>query len=348
MKVLQLGPCPPPHGGVQANLSAIREALQKKNLPATAIAITRAVQTETDEEVFRPTNFLQLIRLLITLDYDIIHLHIGGKLTNKLLGLAFVCCLMPKSKTVLTFHSGGYPKTKEGQSARSFSLRGFVFRRFDKIIGVNKEIVELFKKFGVASERIRLILPYAVSDSWRETTLPETIRNFQQTHKPLLVTISGLEKEYDVQTQIEALGLLLNDFPNIGLAIIGTGSLRDEIETLIKSKSYSNQILLCGDINHDATLRLVAESDLFLRTTLYDGDAISVREAMYLGTPVIATDNDMRPEGVELIPIGDITALTQKIKTVLPQVKSKLPNEKSGSENIELVLKLYGELLNEK
>lgn len=345
MKVLQLGPCPPPHGGVQANLSAIREALHKENLPAPAIAITHAVQAETDEEVFRPANFLQLLRLLITLDYNIIHLHIGGKLTNKLLGLAFVCCLVPKRKSVLTFHSGGYPKTKEGQSARPFSLRGFIFRRFDCIIGVNKEIIELFKKFGVASERIHLILPYAVSDSWREATLPETIRNFQHTHKPLLVTISGLEKEYDLPTQIEALGLLLNDFPNAGLAIVGAGSLRDEIEMLIKTKPHANQILLCGDISHDAALRLVADSDLFLRTTLYDGDAISVREALYLGTPVIATDNGMRPDGVELIPIGDTNALTQKIKTTLDRERSTLPNKKSGSENIELVLKLYNELL---
>lgn len=344
MKVLQLGPCPPPHGGVQANLSAIRMALHEQNLPAPAIAITKAIQPETDKEIYRPSNIFQLLRLLFTLDYDIIHLHIGGNLTLNLLMLAFVCAILPKSKSVLTFHSGGYPKTKAGLSARAFSLSGFIFRRFNSIIGVNEEIVELFKKFGVKDESIHLILPYAVPNTWRDTVLPEKIQFFQQQHSPLLVTISGLEKEYDLPTQIEALGLLLDKFPKAGLAIVGHGSLHDEINALIKSKSYKNHILLCGDVNHDATLRLIAESDLFLRTTLFDGDAISVREALNLGTPVIATDNGMRPEGVRLIPVGDVALLKNKVEEITLQNNTRCSPQNSGWENIKSVLNLYQEL----
>ena len=45
-------------------------------------------------------------------------------------------------------------------------------------------------------------------------------------------------------------------------------------------------------------MTLVAEAmsriTIFLRTTLYDGDSISVREALHLGVPVIASDNGMR------------------------------------------------------
>jgi glycosyltransferase involved in cell wall biosynthesis len=58
-------------------------------------------------------------------------------------------------------------------------------------------------------------------------------------------------------------------------------------------------------------------ADVMLRTTLFDGDAISVHEALYLGTPVIATDNGMHPEGVRLILNADRNALVREILAVL-------------------------------
>ena len=41
MTVLQLGPYPPPHGGVQTNLVAIRDHLRRHGMAATVINLTR-------------------------------------------------------------------------------------------------------------------------------------------------------------------------------------------------------------------------------------------------------------------------------------------------------------------
>ena len=156
MRVLQLGPYPPPHGGVQSNLLGIRTYLRKRNVPCMVINITRHRKIDHDD-VFYPKNVVELTGLLLRLDFDVLHLHLGGKLTNRLLALGVVCCSVRKSKTVLTFHSGGYPSSPEGKTARPFSLRGFVFRRFDRLIGVNTEIVDFFKRLGVREDRTRLI-----------------------------------------------------------------------------------------------------------------------------------------------------------------------------------------------
>jgi len=72
--------------------------------------------------------------------------------------------------------------------------------------------------------------------------------------------------------------------------------------------------LLCGDVPHAVTLRAIAESDVFLRTTLYDGDSISVREALHAGVCVIATDNGMRPDGIHLIGSRNLVALQNAIE----------------------------------
>ena len=92
--------------------------------------------------------------------------------------------------------------------------------------------------------------------------------------------------------------------------------------------------------------RLCAPSpndSVFLRTTLYDGDAVSVREALHLGAPVIATDNGMRPEGVYLTPISDADGLLAATLSVLASGKRQI-NRQAGDENMQAVLHLYAEL----
>jgi len=93
------------------------------------------------------------------------------------------------------------------------------------------------------------------------------------------------------------------------------------------------------------TLHLIKDADVLLRTTMFDGDAISVREALHLGTPVIATDNGMRPEGVELIMSGDHNGLAEAVKRAITRGKTDAAAQKDGSENIATVVKLYKELV---
>lgn len=346
MRVLQLGPYPPPHGGVQSNLVAIRKFLLKRNIPCAVINITRNRKADA-EAVYYPQSSVELLELLLRLKYDIVHLHLGGMLTRRLLGLSLVCCLMPKTKSVLTFHSGGYPSSPRGSKLGRNSLAGFVLRRFDRVIGVNPAIVEFFGKLGVPAERRRLIYPHSLSADWTESqALPDSLANFFKSHSPLLISVGLLEKEYDLPLQIEVLGQVRQQFPNAGLLMIGSGSLEAQLRSQIAAQSYSSHILLSGDVAHKDTLQAIRQSDVMLRTTLYDGDAVSVREALYLGIPVIASDNGMRPAGVRLIPSSNLDALVNEIQDVLSTA-----GEQSGSTapvdetNIEAVFNVYQELV---
>ncbi len=96
---------------------------------------------------------------------------------------------------------------------------------------------------------------------------------------------------------------------------------------------------------HAVTLRATLECDVVLRTTLYDGDSVSVREALYIGTPVIATDNGMRPEGVHLIPPSDAGRLRDAVCDVLTGKRVRRAPGGDGWENIRAVVQFYEELL---
>jgi glycosyltransferase involved in cell wall biosynthesis len=346
MRVLQLGPYPPPHGGVQSNLVAIRSFLRKRGIYCGAINITRNRKPDADD-VYYPKSAAQLIKLLLQLKYDILHLHLGGMLTNRLLALSLVCTSLPGKKSVLTFHSGGYPSSPEGRAARPASFCGFVLRHFDRLIGVNSEIINFFHQVGVDSSRTRLIYPHALlAQEAGPGTFPEPLASFFETHDPVLISVGLLEPEYDLPLQIEVLGKIRNKNPRAGLVLIGSGSLELNLRSKIGAKPYAEHILLCGDVPHKSTLEAISRSSMMLRTTLYDGDAVSVREALYLSVPVIASDNGMRPQGVRLIPSSNLKALQQSIEKVLAEPAVERNTQFTADEsNLQAVFELYQDVI---
>ena len=344
MRVVQLGPYPPPHGGVQTNLVAIREYLRHNGHSCDAINLTRFRRKDADG-VYYPSGAAALMRLLWRLPADILHLHFGGDLTPRLLGLALFCSLLPGRKTVLTFHSGGYPGSPAGRAAAPATLRGFVLRRLDGLIGVNPEIAQLFARFGARRERIRTILPFSVQPPDRSLPLPERLAAFLGAHSPALLTVGLLEPEYDLELQIETMEGILERYPRAGLLIVGAGSLEESLRARIAGKPYGDHVLLYGDMPHAVTLRATLECDLLLRTTRYDGDSVSVREALYLGTPVIASDNGMRPVGVHLIPLSGAGPLRDAVCDLLSGERARRAPGGDGQENIRAVVRFYEELL---
>jgi glycogen(starch) synthase len=354
MRVLQLGPYPPPHGGVQTNLVAIRSFLLSRGVPCAVINVTRHRRPDADE-VYYPKGPAQLLALLARLKYDVVHQHFGGMLTHRILALSLACTSRPGAKSVMTFHSGGYPSTPEGQALGPNSLAGFVLRRFDGLIAVNAEIMKFFDKMRIAPQRARLISPYSplieqstIEQSTTEqpaVSLPEPLAAFFAAHDPILISAGQLEPEYDLPLQIEVLAHVRKRFPDAGLVMLGSGSLHDELRAKIQAQPCAEHILMPGDVAHAATMQAMSRSRILLRTTLYDGDAISVREALQLGTTVIATDNAMRPEGVILVPKQNLPALLHAIEQQLTQPARPREVSRGDESNLQAVFDFYQELL---
>ena len=346
MRILQIGPFPPPHGGVQTHLKAIHDRLPSRGHVGIVIAITRGSVIDGVPRAYKPRTAFSLFWLLLTLKYDLVHLHIGGELTTRLAILMLVCGLLPYRKSVVTFHSGGYA-ANQGSTATRNSLRGFAFRSVDHVIAVNRQMVDMFLRFGVEKRRLSLIPPFVARRPSPEITLNGRVGAFIEQRDPVLLTVGLLEKEYALDVQIDALEKVLETHPNAGLLVAGSGSLSREVNDLVEAKPFKERILLAGDLDHDLTLRAMELADVLLRPTYYDGDAVSIREGLYLGTPVIATDNGMRPPGVNLIPLPpDPARLAEKVIEVLSNHDSgaALPAP-DGSENVEAVLNVYDRLL---
>ncbi len=341
MHVLQLGPYPPPEGGINRNILAIREELLKAGHRCSIVTTSRSTKITPEPDVHHPKSGADLIKIIRKIDSDVLHLHVGGDITKRIMGLALACTVFGNGRKLLSVHSGGYPTSREGQAAKRKSVRGLIFRRFEKVISVNPIIAEVFERYGLTNGRNRVIYPFVHRLPDPGAEVPESLNTFLSTHQPMMLTVGLLEPEYDLFMQIDAMGKVLETRPDAGLIIVGSGSLERELREFIDSKPYRDRILLAGDVEHRVTLHLLKRCDILLRTTLFDGDAISVREALFLGTPVIATDNGMRPEGVHHIPIHDSEALTAKIDELANETPLRAMPDKDDMSNVTAILELY-------
>lgn len=343
MRVLQLGPYPPPEGGISRNMLAIRDELLKNGHECSIIATAKSSRITSEPDVFHPRAPQELVKLLKEIKYDVLHLHIGGGVSPRVLGLMAACAFFGRGRSVLTFHSGGYAVEKH-KTANRLSRDAAFFRAFREIIAVNPLMIEMFEKFGVRREKLHLIYPFVLKNPDESVEIPPELRDFAGKHSPFLLAVCLLEDTYDVPLQIEALEKVLEKYPNAGLLIAGSGILKAELKKKIAAKKYAENILLAGDVEHKITLHLIKKADILLRTTKFDGDAIAVREALFLDTPVIATDNRMRPAGVNLIPIGDQNALAAKIIEIAEKPKTAKIENAESIENIEQVINVYREI----
>jgi hypothetical protein len=131
MRVLQLGPYPPPEGGINRNMLAIRDELRKNGHQCPIIATAKSSKITSEPDIYHPRTALELIKLLSKLNFDVLHLHIGGDVSARILGLMAACAFFGRGKSVLTLHSGGYA-LKNVKTAKPFSAAGIIFRRFEK------------------------------------------------------------------------------------------------------------------------------------------------------------------------------------------------------------------------
>ena len=76
----------------------------------------------------------------------------------------------------------------------------------------------------------------------------------------------------------------------------------------------SNIIVLSGS---HSFIEVIKKSDCLIRNTSTDGDSLSVKESLYLGKPVIATNAVQRPKGVTLIEYGSNPSLQNAISSVV-------------------------------
>jgi colanic acid/amylovoran biosynthesis glycosyltransferase len=177
---------------------------------------------------------------------------------------------------------------------------------------------------GCPPDRIRVIESPVDIDSfpWRE---PQPNRG-----RPLrLLTVGRLVEKKGIAYAIEAAALLKARGHALSYRIIGEGNLRSDLQAQISALGLSDSVTLEGSRSHGYIAQALHEADIFLAPSVMaangDADAAinTIKEAMLVGVPVVATRHGGIPELVSdeetglLVPERDAAGLAQAVQRLI-------------------------------
>lgn len=305
MKILLIGPYPPPHGGVSVHLAGIARQLAAAGI-AHEVLDTSRVQNWGAFAV-------SLIRF--GLSGWMLHFHSNGH-NWKDWTIACVCGVVGRLRagSILTLHSGLAPEYLARASLPMRSAVRLTCALQLRVIAVSEPIRKSLQSIGVAGDSIDVAEACLGIGHSQSGVLNTNLAGWIRDHRPLLSTALFFRPEYGFDTLVAALGRLVRRYPELGCVVMGSGEDRMSAEQRVREAGLEGNIYFAGDVEHETCLTLMSLSDVFVRSTLRDGDSISVREALALGRPVVASRTAFRPRGTTLFDPGDAAGMAAAVE----------------------------------
>lgn len=328
--VLLVGNYPPPFGGISQHVALLHELLRNKKIESCVIDVSNSKEKINSGVIYSKSKLKLFFNIILSCrKLDIIHIHTNGHNFKSWL-LILVCGLLSRLysvPSVVTIHSGLSPAYISHMTTMKKIFLLKVLEWYSRVIAVNSKIKDALIINGIKNEKIEIISAYLGLLS--ESKIPENdhLKMFVEVRKPLLASIVAFQPEYGINLLYSLMQNLIKKHPNAGLVIICSGEGYREMQEQIDKKKLGDCICLVFDVESANVYYILKKSTLFLRATDFDGDAISVREALELGVPVIASRTDFRPEGVLTFKIGDIEDLSSKVDYALNSYERLKKNE---------------------
>ena len=351
MRILIVGDYPPPHGGISTHVLSVADRIKRLGgeVEVLDIGVNRRVCRHGCVPVKGYVDYIRKVLRYLKRGY-LIHIQTNGHNTKSWV-LVLVSSLLAKfscSPCITTLHSGITPSFLEHTSyVHRFVIR-LSLKMNGKMICVSDSIREAIERLEKRPDRL-CVIPAFVGDIEREIAFCGRAAKFMEEHSPVISTVAHFSAEYGIPLIINAVQQLKMELPRVGLLLIGEGDEKNEIETYVNERSLQNNFLALKSLNHGKCLYSIRHSDLFVRPSLVDGDSIAVREAVYLGTPVVASDAVPRPAQVVLFKSGDAEDLKEKISMVLEKGREAgkcMPMD--GRDNFVKILSAYEEVTQQK
>lgn len=207
---------------------------------------------------------------------------------------------------------------------------GWALRRMRAVVGVSRLLIDSAASLGVPANRLHWspgFLPPTAGDA-DPAAMPAPVRDFIDAHKPIIAANGKIDRYngadlYGIDHCIELAARLRATYPKVGVVFCfgdfhaGEQIQLDALTDQARRLGVADHVLL--HTTPGPFVPVLAASDVFVRPSNTDGDAISVREALYLGVPTVASDAVARPAGAVLFPTRDIDAMTKAVEHVLAE-----------------------------
>lgn len=332
--IIQIGPYSA-IGGVGIHIKRL-EALISESFDVNIIDETSL--DEADDKIFNIRNKKLFKYLNFIINAKIVHIHSGVwwlQIFHIIIAKLFI------KKTVITIHSW-----KLNNPWKRY-ITSYFIKKTDIIITVSDQVSRDLKL-----KRYKLIPAFLPPVFSVEKRLPENLDEVLKSEKIIISSNASRLVTYNNQ-DLYGLDMCINLAEKIKInkkpyliifiiaSLINGKKLYNNYKQIIFEKKLHDQIYLhLGSISF---INLIKQSDIIIRPTNTDGDAVTIREAIYLEKPVIASDVVVRPKGTVLFKNRDVDDLYSKIENV---IKNRYNIESIKNKNINYYKNIYISIYN--
>ncbi len=340
LRILLIGDYPPPMGGIAVHVQHLHRAFSRDGVTCRVLDISKV--EDPGQDIIGGRGYRRFSRALLRHASAgwLLHLHTSGnnpKAWTVATAVAVAGQLF-QAPTLITAHSGlipqRFPRDRELRRRAKLALL-----RYSHVVTVSEAVRETLLGLGLSPERCALFPAFCPGEVVPGAP-PVLLASVRQRRRPLLSVAYNASPVYGRKLVFEALSKLVPRHPGIGLALFGPGTGSPEYLADAERYDVAAQLEDFGELEHERALAVIKASDVFVRPTTADGDSVSVREALTLGVPCVATDVALRPAGTHVCRAGDAADLARKIEEALQTTPVPMPQP----DTVAFLLRLYGQL----
>lgn len=351
-KVTLVGPLPPPYGGVSIHLMRLHAGLLQRRWQVEIVAAARTPPETTTACVFVGNSPVKHVRAALRCGSALAHVHDRISLLSAVSTVALRARGIP---TVLTLH--GEPRSLLTRRQASDVFLRMAIRSASRVIAVSDHVAAQVRHH-VLPGRLHVIPAYLPPSPAEIAHVPAEVAAWlsRTPEAPLLTALvyrilPPLASREDIYG-LDSICRLVHDLTDRGyrvrLALLLAQDANGAAERAFLVSSLQR---LRADIGENLGFfvgayapPVIARTSVFLRPTLTDGDAVSVREALSFGVPVVASDVAPRPTGTIVFRRGSAEAFLNAVTSALDSPargKTALNGNFGDSANLSAIEAIY-------
>jgi L-malate glycosyltransferase len=232
--------------------------------------------------LYYTTGFLLTLYAMLKNRCNVIHAH--WAIPTGLMGV-WVGALLRKP-LIVTIHGSDLRMALE---SHGFLRKVFVYvsKKAAHVNCVSEAQKREIEQLGIMSEKISTI-PMGIDEVFLETGKSRTIE--LDRHPFIIISNRNLLPIYNVSLLIRAIPIVLKEEPETKFLIAGDGSEKDNLEKEVEDLNLSASVQFLGRVPHKDMPQLLAQADIYVSTSPYDGTSVSLLEALASGVFPVVTD----------------------------------------------------------
>ncbi len=331
-QIVMLGTAFETKGGISSVVNAYRAGGLFERWPVRYLA-THQEGGALSKSALAAASFLRFAGLILTRRVAAVHVHSASRASFWRKSPFLLLAFLSARPVIFHLHGGGFREFFE----RDCGPLGRAWVRT-----VLRKAAHVFVLSPRWAAWVRTVAP-----TTRLQVIPNPAPVVKARHEkianadPMLLFLGAIIEKKGVFDLLKAVAGLCERYPRLRLVLAGTGAAESLVKARANLLGISDQVELPGWVDAQARDECLAQADVFVLPSYFEGLPMSVLEAMAAGLPTIASDVGGIPEviahgadGLLIVP-GDVADLMRCIDKLLADPALRASMGKAAQRKVE-------------